>query len=559
MRVSDAQRYWTLRLLAWCFICLGAHGQALAQTTPDAAFATLVEGARKAALEIEGRCAHADRLARLYCAGEIRIGVREDYPLFGINERGVRSGYDVDVGRSIAGRLGLRPVFFRVNAASRKAALASGQIDLLVATLSHDAARDSSIRFIRPHYYRSETQVVGSRAVTLQGLQDLAGKTLCVVQGNVSNAELVSRSARLMLFEDTELLARRLMDGSCPLVAQDESFFAYYFRDPAFTSRFETKLGLSVLPWGMAVEPDGSWELALTLDHLSQIMHRDGEFLRIARTYGLAETFLTSQQAVWNRADCNMASARDEPSCVFPPADMSVARTRFAPDVARLEAWLMDVMGSNISFPMLVTVPAWELFVGGLVNSMILIVGAMSLTFFFSAIFGAMFGSRRPLLRLLARCVTVAFQSSPVVLTLVIVAAVAQALTPYSHAMALVVAMLALGMMNGANAGQAVGEAIGLLRARRCGDMKGLALLRQGMTRSAGQIISFLVNAAKGAPAASFIGAPELLSSMNDVTAFSAGGKGVTYVFLLMFYIAVISAIVALGNAVKQRLAREAM
>ena len=48
MRVSDAQRYWTLRLLAWCFICLGAHGQALAQTTPDAAFATLVEGARKA-------------------------------------------------------------------------------------------------------------------------------------------------------------------------------------------------------------------------------------------------------------------------------------------------------------------------------------------------------------------------------------------------------------------------------------------------------------------------------------------------------------------------------
>ena len=51
-------------------------------------------------------------------------------------------------------------------------------------------------------------------------------------------------------------------------------------------------------------------------------------------------------------------------------------------------------------------------------------------------------------------------QSSPIVLTLVIAAAFAHALLPYSAGVALGASILALGLTNGSNAGQAVSEAV---------------------------------------------------------------------------------------------------
>jgi ABC-type amino acid transport system permease subunit len=57
------------------------------------------------------------------------------------------------------------------------------------------------------------------------------------------------------------------------------------------------------------------------------------------------------------------------------------------------------------------------------------------------------------------------------------------------------------------------------------------------------QIVAFLINAAKGTPIASFIGAPELLSALTDITSFSSG-RATTYTMLLVFYTAVVIAVV---------------
>ena len=76
-------------------------------------------------------------------------------------------------------------------------------------------------------------------------------------------------------------------------------------------------------------------------------------------------------------------------------------------------------------------------------------------------------GSRSRLLRWPARAVTVTLQSSPIVLTLVIAAALAHALFPYSAAVAIGAAILALGLTNGSNAGQAISEAMASLRNER--------------------------------------------------------------------------------------------
>jgi polar amino acid transport system substrate-binding protein len=110
--------------------------------------------------------------------------------------------------------------------------------------------------------------------------------------------------------------------------------------------------------------------------------------------------------------------------------------------------------------------------------------------------------------------------------------------------MALGSAIVALGLMNGCNAGQAIAEAAQSLRREGTyGPGLTLPLFTAAVRRSMTQILSFLVNAAKGTPIASFIGAPELLSALTDITSFAAG-RATTYTLVLLFYVGVVAGVV---------------
>src|ERR1051326_7252371 len=195
----------------------------------------------------------------------------------------VRQGYEIDVAQAIAAKLGVTVEFTRVNAANRIPMVADDKVDLVIATMGHNTRRDGRVRFIRPHYYRSETIVVGPRDLAIAGWQDIPGRTVCGTVGNGSNTELVSHDARLMLFDNAVSLPDRLDDQSCTLAAQDDVFFASYFTDPRFACRYSAKFDFAQVPWGMAVNRNGSERLGRVLDLMSQIFHRDGVLLARAR------------------------------------------------------------------------------------------------------------------------------------------------------------------------------------------------------------------------------------------------------------------------------------
>jgi polar amino acid transport system substrate-binding protein len=516
--------------------------------SPDQALAELLKKAR-ATLPAACSEANADRLIKIMCEKRIRIGVRDYYPLFAMRDGNRREGYEIDVALAIGRMLGVDVDFVRVNAATRIPLLAEDRIDLAIATMGHNTLRDGQVRFIRPHYYRSETTVVGARDLPVASMLDLPGRTVCVTVGNGSNAELVSQGARLMLFDEAGVLPDRLKDQTCTLAAQDDSFFAKYFTDADFNARYFQKFGFAQVPWGMAVARQGSAELAKALDLISQVFHRDGLFIDIGRLHSIRLGFLEQQQAVWRRPACNVATGSTDPNCVLAPLDATLKPTSFAPDVTAFEKWVDKSTGIDLSLPMLKTAPAWSLFVDGIAFSLILIAGALVATFAFAMVLGAAMGSRSILLRWPARAITVTMQSSPIVLTLVIAAALAHALFALSTPVILGAAIVALGLTNGANAGQAISEAVWSLRAEDAG--RGIHLFGKALSRSATQIVAFLVNAAKGTPIASFIGAPELLSALTDITSFSSG-RATTYTLLLVFYTVVVMLVVLLCGRLRR-------
>jgi ABC-type amino acid transport system permease subunit len=62
------------------------------------------------------------------------------------------------------------------------------------------------------------------------------------------------------------------------------------------------------------------------------------------------------------------------------------------------------------------------------------------------------------------------------------------------------------------------------------------------------QVRNCLINAAKGSPIASFVGTPELLSMMINITAFT-GTRASSYLFMAIFYLLSIQLVTYLSNA----------
>lgn len=493
-------------------------------------------------------CAGApDRLAAALCSGTLRIGVRGDYAPFAVLRDGVRSGFEIELAALLAARLGVTPVWVGVNPADRIAALGEGRVDLVLATTGHTRLRDTQALFVRPHYYQSQTVVLGRRELPVHTLEDLAGRTVCVTVGNSTNATLSAAGARLMLWPDARALLEQLGRGACALGAQDDSLFVLPLQQPGFAARHEVKLAFAPQHWGAMVPREGGAPLAQALGRVLQKLHADGTLRRLAADHGVETPFLQAEQQRWSAPPCDAPAAAADPACARPPADLALKPTRLAPWAERVEAALRQHLGWQVTLAMLKTEVALKLFLQGMVFSLALVAGAVAGTLALALAFGAGLAAPQRALRWPLRAVLLASQSTPLILLMVFAGVIVSALGRATPGVALGAAILVLSLFNGSNAGQAIAEARASLRAEGAA-----APLRNALWRARAQMLAFVVNATRGSPAASVIGVPELLAAQTDIASFSSE-RVTTFTLLLVFYMLLVSAVVWAGNRLLAR------
>ncbi len=497
-------------------------------------------------------CSEAgDALSRIICSKTLRVGVRTGYPPFAFEEAGALKGFEIDLARQLANSLGVTPAFVVVTPANRLALLGEGRIDLVVATMGHTLQRDQQALFVRPHYYQSQTIVLGRKELAVGGLVKLRGNTVCVTVGNSTNAELSVNGARLMLFDNPARLVDELRLGGCSLVAQDNSFFASYLQQPEFAAAYDTKFGFAPLPWGVAVARDGGARLADVLGLSMQRLHSTGELQSTAQRYGVDSPFLAQQRQLWSDGRCAQITALSDPACVMAPLDNQLEPTPFAPQVDQLEKFIQQVTGSKATLAMFKTWVAMDLLVEGIGFSVLLVAGAVLATWAFALAFGAGLTSDKPWLRWSMRGLLWPLQSTPLILLMILAGVVVSAIGANSAFVALAAAVLVLGLFNGSNAGQAVAEAMLTLREERAPAHPALSA---AVYRARAQVVAFVVNATRGSPAASVMGVPELLSALTDVASFSSE-RITTYTLLLIFYMVLVAVVHRLANLWQSRLA----
>lgn len=137
--------------------------------------------------------AKMDTLGQIIQRDKLIVGVRDDAAPFGFRDKnGNLIGYDIELAQNIAKNIlgsEKKVEFVPVTASNRIMKLNSGEVDILVATMSITEQRQQILDFSMPYYIAGQAIMVKNLS-KLSGLRDFRGKKLIIVFGSTSERNL---------------------------------------------------------------------------------------------------------------------------------------------------------------------------------------------------------------------------------------------------------------------------------------------------------------------------------------------------------------------------------
>lgn len=172
---------------------------------------------------------HAETvLEKVKSRGKLIAGVRKDVPNFGTTtEKGEIVGFDVDIAKAVAKKLGVGIELVPVTSATRTALLQQGRIDLVAATMTHYRKRDDAVDFSIGYFYSPQTLLVRADS-GIKNLEDMAGKKAgtAIGAGAAENMKKAQPKLTVQTFESYPASFLALQQGLIDAIGTDITILA---------------------------------------------------------------------------------------------------------------------------------------------------------------------------------------------------------------------------------------------------------------------------------------------------------------------------------------------
>jgi len=166
--------------------------------------------------------ARADALDDIIAAKTLRVAVPQDFPPFGSAGPDLRPvGYDIDMAKYLANKLGVVLELIPVTSANRIPYLTTRKVDLVISSLGKSPERAQVIDF-SDAYAPFYNGVFGPANEKVTQASDLAGKTVGVTRGAIEDIELskiVPASTVIKRYEDNNGTISAFLSGQVELIA----------------------------------------------------------------------------------------------------------------------------------------------------------------------------------------------------------------------------------------------------------------------------------------------------------------------------------------------------
>ena len=202
-----------------------------------------------------------DRLQEVKDRGKVICASRNDVPGYGqLDDAGNNVGFDIDLCRALAAAVLGDPNAIEIrliSAAERGPTIQSGEVDMLVRTVTWTTSRDSQWgNYAQTMFFDGQGFMV-NKNLGISSALDLEGATVCVTQGTTTELNLQDFSNQnnldieALTFEDTDAVVAAYEGGQCDAFTNDRSQLA------AIGSAFQNRDDHVILPETISEEPLG--------------------------------------------------------------------------------------------------------------------------------------------------------------------------------------------------------------------------------------------------------------------------------------------------------------
>lgn len=201
-------------------------------------------------------------LDKIKTRGYLIVGCKQDCPPFGFNKKGDIVGFDVDICRYIADKLGVKLKVVPVSSDMRVKAITDGLIDISASTLTHTKERDGLIDF-SIHYFRDGQKLLVRRSSGIKSYSDLGDKSISVLRGTTSESRIreVQPNAEIMEFDSYQGCFQALKQGIVDAFTSDSMILLGLKSQDDNLQDYEiTGESLSDEPYGLGIiRNDSKW------------------------------------------------------------------------------------------------------------------------------------------------------------------------------------------------------------------------------------------------------------------------------------------------------------
>ena len=232
------------------------------EMAPKIAETMVPEMAEKMAEEmVKEQMMEGSRLETVKDRGKVICASRNDVPGYGfIDGAGNNEGFDIDLCRALAAAVLGDPNAIEIrliSAAERGPTIQSGEVDMLVRTVTWTTSRDSQWGNYAQTMFYDGQGFMARKDLGLSSAYDLKDASVCVTQGTTTelNMQDFSNQNDLNLspltFEDTDAVVAAYESGQCDAFTNDRSQLA------ALGTALENRADHVILPETISEEPLG--------------------------------------------------------------------------------------------------------------------------------------------------------------------------------------------------------------------------------------------------------------------------------------------------------------
>ena len=194
--------------------------------------------------------AFADSLKEIQARKKLLVAIDLSVPPYGMTDAQMQpQGADVDVARALAKDMGVPLEIVQVSGPNRIPFLMTGKADIVISSFAVTAERAKVVAFSAP-YSVNQLVVGASKGTSIEKLDDLNGKRVAVVRGNLQDLVLTKQApkgATLVRYEDDATANTALIAGQVDAIATP-SFTVQTLVQKNPAKNLEIKFALSATP-----------------------------------------------------------------------------------------------------------------------------------------------------------------------------------------------------------------------------------------------------------------------------------------------------------------------